>query len=587
MNIQKIISVALGKEPADLVIKNGQIVNVITREVYPGGVAIAGDRIVAVGDVDYTIGENTKVIDAEEKFITPGLIDGHVHVETSLMTYGRFAQAVMPHGTTAVMSDFHEIGIVTGAKGIKAMVDEANKTPLKLYFLVPVRIPFHPGLETTGGKLTPEDVKELLTLPNAVSVSEIVAMNVLFGDPDYLKAIEFGKEAKVTLEGHAPTIKDTQLSAYASVGIRSDHESFTTEEAYQRIRNGMRLMMREGSVAKNLKDTIKVFTEHKVDTRYGIMITDDVDAPDLLRDGHLDHLIRRAIEEGLDPITALQMVTINTAENYRVDHEVGSVSPGRFADILIVSDLEKFNIDTVIANGEIIAENGKLVKQFELPKHDPVLLNTVKLSKKIAPEDLRFKVERNAGKVKLIVMKVPPFIPIVEHDEDIFDIKDGFVYPDPSRDLAQISVIERHGIHGSIGSAFIRGFNLKEGALASSMAHDNHNIVVMGTDLKDMAFAVNRLVELQGGQVAVKDEKVLAELPLPVGGLMSDEPPEEVAKKVEELKKAAQSLGSTIYHPFMFLIFIPLAAIPAYAITDKGFVDVMKQQLISPVLEYQ
>ena len=198
MNVEKVISVALGKEPADVVIKNGQIVNVITREVYPGGVAIAGDRIVAVGDVDYTIGENTKVIDAEEKFITPGLIDGHVHVETSLMTYGRFAQAVMPHGTTAVMSDFHEIGIVTGAKGIKAMVDEANKTPLKLYFLVPVRIPFHPGLETTGGKLTPEDVKELLTLPNAVSVSEIVAMNVLFGDPDYLKAIEFGKEAKVT-----------------------------------------------------------------------------------------------------------------------------------------------------------------------------------------------------------------------------------------------------------------------------------------------------------------------------------------------------------------------------------------------------
>jgi len=587
MDIQKLILVALGKQPADLVIKNGQIVNVITREVYSGGVAVTGNKIAAVGDVEYTIGENTKVIDAQGMYITPGLIDGHVHVETSLMTYARFAQAVMPHGTTAVMCDFHEVGIATGADGIKAMIDEANKTPLKLYFLVPVRIPFHPGLETTGGKLTPEDVKDLLSLPNAVSISEIVAMNVLFGDPDYLSAIEHGKRAKVTLEGHAPTLKDAQLSAYASVGIRSDHESFTTEEAYQRIRNGLRLMMREGSVAKNLKETIKVFTEHKVDPRYGIMITDDVDAPDLIKDGHLDHLIRRAIEEGLDPITALQMVTINTAENYRVDHEVGSVSPGRFADLLIVKDLKKFEVATVIANGEVIAKDGKMIKEIPLPEHNPVLLNTVKLKKKIEPDDLKFRVEKQNGKVKMIVMKVPPFIPIVEHDEDVFEIKDGVVYPDPSRDLAQISVVERYGISGEISSAFIRGFNLKEGAIASSMAHDNHNIVVMGTNLSDMAFAVNRIAELQGGQVAVKDGKVIAELALPVAGLMSDEPPESVAEKVEALRKAAQGLGSTIYHPFMFLIFIPLAAIPAYAITDKGFVDVMKQQLISPILEYQ
>jgi len=585
-NIQDVVLTALGKRSADLVIKNGVIVNTITRETFEGGIAVTGKRIAAIGNVDYTVGDNTKVIDANGAYIVPGLIDGHVHVETSLLSYARFAQAVMPHGTTAVMCDFHEVGIVSGVKGIKATIDEANKTPLKLYFIVPVKIPFHPGLETTGGELGPEDVKELLQIPNAVGLSEIVAMNVLMGDPSYLKAIEYAKNAKVTLEGHAPTLKDAMLSAYAVFGIRSDHESFTTEEAWQRIRNGIRLMMREGSVAKNLHETIKVITEKKVDPRYAIMITDDVDAPDLLKDGHLDHLIRRAIEEGVDPITAIQMVTINTAENYRVDHEVGSLTPGRYADILLVDDLEKFNVKTVIANGEMVAKDGKMVKDFPLPEHDPVLLNTVKLKKKIEPDDLKFRVEKSSGKVKLIVMKVPPTIPIVEHDEDVFEIKDGVVYPDPSRDLAQISVVERHGKTGDVGSAFIRGFNLKEGAFASSMAHDNHNIVVLGTNLEDMAHAVNRVAELQGGQVVVKNGEILAELSLPIAGLMSDEPPEVVADKVEKLKEATHKLGSTIYHPFMFLIFIPLAAIPLYAITDKGFVDVMKQKLISPVIEY-
>jgi len=474
---KKLILVALGKEPADLAIINGNLVNVVTKEIYEGGVAVANGKIAAIGDVKYTIGSRTKVIDAKGAYITPGLIDGHIHVETSLMTYSRFAEAVLPHGTTAVMCDFHEVGVVAGIEGIKAMVEEARKTPLKLYLTVPVRIPFHPGLETVGGEIGPREVEELLKLPEAVGLSEIVAMNVLLGDPNYLKALELGKAFKVTLEGHAPALKDQMLSAYAALGIRSDHESFTTEEALQRIRNGMRLMMREGSVAKNLHETVKVIVEKKVDPRYAIMITDDVDAHDILRDGHLDHLIRRAVEEGVDPITALQMVTINTAENYRVDHEVGVLAPGRYADILLVDDLAKFNVKIVIANGEIIARNGKIIR-------------------KIAP------------------------------------------------------------------------------------------IIVLGVNLKDMAYAVNRIVELQGGQVVVENGEVITELPLPIAGLMSDEPPSSIAEKVEKLKKAAQKLGSTIYHPFMFLVFITLAAIPQYAITDKGLVDVMKQKLISPIIEY-
>ncbi|MEM2075708.1 MAG: adenine deaminase [Zestosphaera sp.] len=586
MSFGRHVLVALGREPADLVVINGNIVNVVTREVYPGGVAVADGRVAAVGDVNYTIGSTTRVVDAEGAYLTPGLIDGHVHVETSLMTYRRFAEAVMPRGTTAVVTDFHEVGLVAGVRGIKAMMDEARKTPLRLYFLVPVKLPFHPGLETVGGELGPDDVEELIKLPEAVGLSEIVATNLLLGDPDYLAAVEVGRRHGKTLEGHAPMLKDQALSAYTAFGVRSDHESFTAEEALQRVRNGLRLMMREGSVAKNLHETVRVLIEKRVDPRYALMITDDVDAPDLLNQGHLDHLIRRAVEEGVDPLTALQMVTINTAESYRIDHEVGLLAPGRHGDVLIVDDLEKFRVRTVIAGGEVVARDGRMVKEVPPVERDPSLHNTVRLARRIEVNDLMYRVERASGRVRMIVMRVPPHIPIIEHDEEVMEIVDGVVYPDPRRDVAQISVVERHGRSGGIGTAFVRGFNMRRGAIASSMAHDNHNIVVLGVNHEDMALAVNRIAELQGGQVVIDGGEVVAELPLPIAGLMSDEPPTKVAEKVEELRRAAQDLGISIYHPFMFLIFIPLAAIPLYAVTDKGFIDVLKQKIVSPVLQY-
>ncbi|MEM0297050.1 MAG: amidohydrolase family protein [Zestosphaera sp.] len=463
MSFGRHVLVALGREPADLVVINGNIVNVVTREVYPGGVAVADGRVAAVGDVNYTIGSTTRVVDAEGAYLTPGLIDGHVHVETSLMTYRRFAEAVMPRGTTAVVTDFHEVGLVAGVRGIKAMIDEARKTPLRLYFLVPVKLPFHPGLETVGGELGPDDVEELIKLPEAVGLSEIVATNLLLGDPDYLAAVEVGRRHGKTLEGHAPMLKDQALSAYTAFGVRSDHESFTAEEALQRVRNGLRLMMREGSVAKNLHETVRVLIEKRVDPRYALMITDDVDAPDLLNQGHLDHLIRRAVEEGVDPLTALQMVTINTAESYRIDHEVGLLAPGRHGDVLIVDDLEKFRVRTVIAGGEVVARDGRMVKEVPPVERDPSLHNTVRLARRIEVNDLMYRVERASGRVRMIVMRVPPHIPIIEHDEEVMEIVDGVVYPDPRRDVAQISVVERHGRSGGIGTAFVRGFNMRRG----------------------------------------------------------------------------------------------------------------------------
>ncbi|MEM3948787.1 MAG: adenine deaminase C-terminal domain-containing protein, partial [Zestosphaera sp.] len=291
-------------------------------------------------------------------------------------------------------------------------------------------------------------------------------------------------------------------------------------------------------------------------------------------------------EAGVDPLTALQMVTINTAESYRIDHEVGLLAPGRHGDVLIVDDLEKFRVRTVIAGGEVVARDGRMVKEVPPVERDPSLHNTVRLARRIEVNDLMYRVERTSGRVRMIVMRVPPHIPIIEHDEEVMEIVDGVVYPDPRRDVAQISVVERHGRSGGIGTAFVRGFNMRRGAIASSMAHDNHNIVVLGVNHEDMALAVNRIAELQGGQVVIDGGEVVAELPLPIAGLMSDEPPTKVAEKVEELRRAAQDLGISIYHPFMFLIFIPLAAIPLYAVTDKGFIDVLKQKIVSPVLQY-
>lgn len=581
----ELIEVSKGNEKADLVVKNGKIVNVYTREIYDGGVAVSGDKIAAVGDVDYCIGENTKIIDAEGKYITPGFIDGHIHPESSNLSIRSFAETVLSHGTTAIMADMHEVGVVGGLEAIEAVLEEAKETDLKIYFVVPSHVPFAPGLETSGGKFNSEIIKEALKRPDAVGLSEIVAPYLLQGHEDLLIGMDEALKLDKSLQGHLPGTMGKDLNACMAAGVASDHESLTKEDALARARSGCHLMIREGSAARNLPECIKVLTEDKIDSTMCSIVTDDLHTVDLYERGHLDESVRTALSLGLDFATAIQLVTINPARAFHLDREIGGLAPGRRADINITKGPENFEVETVIAGGNIILENKELKVKYEAAKHESCLLNTIKLEKEITPEDLMIKVDEDAKKAKVLYMKTLDWIPITQGLEAELEVKNGIVMADMGKDILYIAQVERHGINGNIGKAFMSGFKLKSGAIASSVGHDNHNIIVLGTNFDDMARAVNRIKELQGGQVLVDNGEVIAEVAYPILGLLSDLSARELSEQKNNLNSKIHERGSTIGIPFMFLSFICLAALPDYAITDHGFIDVHQQKVIDPVLE--
>ncbi|MEM3570798.1 MAG: adenine deaminase [Candidatus Bathyarchaeia archaeon] len=580
-----LINVGLGKKKASLAIKNGRLVNVLTDEIHAADIAVYGKRIAAIGKIDQCIGEATKIIDAKGKYITPGLIDGHVHPESSLLSITKFAMVVIPRGTTSIMTSMDEIGTVAGLAGIREMLNEAKRTPLKVFHCVPSRIPYIPWADTTGGEVGIKEVREALKCEESIGIWETTIQLVLGLDKNVLKAIDEALKRKTTVHGHCPFATGSMLAAYLSVGIRSDHEAFNVDEALEKVRNGLKVMIREGSVAKQISDLIKIVTKHGVNSRNVMLITDDVDAEDLVKLGHMDHLVRRAIEEGVDPVKAIEMCSYNTAEAYRVDHLVGCIAPGRYADILLVDDLKSFRPQLVIANGEVVASDGKMLKAIEPPKRSRRLLKTFHLKKPIKANDLVVKTDPKAKKVKAISMQVPPDIPIRFKREVMLEVENGIVKPDVENDVLHISVVERHKRTGNKSTAFISGFNLKSGAIASSQAHDSHNIVCIGTNGEDMAYAINHIASINGGQVVVKDKKVVYELPLPICGLVTDLDAEKLSEEEEKLNKAVHDLGCKIARPFMFLVFISLAAIPEYAITDKGFVDVINNKFINPIIE--
>lgn len=582
---QKLMDVALGKEKADLVVTNGTLVNVNTGEIYPGGVAVCGDKIVAIGEVGYTIGEETQVIDAGGNYIVPGFIDAHIHPESANLSIARFAEIVVAHGTTSILTDLHEVGVVGGMEAIASVLEEAKKTPLKVYFVVPSHVPFSPGLETSGRHIDSSVVAEALQRDDAIGLSEIVAPYVLMGFPDLAKSIEVTEKAGKILAGHAPRISGPALSAYLTSGVSNDHEAIETEEALERVRNGVYLLIRESPVAQNLAACIKVVTEHGVSPHLCSIITDDTDPIELTEKGHMDHKVRRALEEGVDFVTAVQMVTVNPARAFHLETRIGSLAPGRYADINVVSGPDDFRVLKTIAGGRLVAEDLCLTEPLALPEHDPVLLNTFHLKGPVKGEELVISVKSEAQEARVHVMRTLPWIPITTGEEATLPVRDGYIACDPQKDILHIAVVERHHKTGNVGKAFIAGFGLKEGALASSVAHDNHNIVVMGANPADMATAVNRVAELQGGQVLVKDGQVLAEIPLPILGLLSDDDAYAMAEQKRDLIAKATELGCIIRDPFMFLSFITLAAVPAFAITDKGYIDVERQASMDPVLE--
>jgi adenine deaminase len=585
---QAILKAAMGEISADLVITNGQIVNVYTGEIYSGGVAVKEGRIIAQGEVAYTIGDETEVIDAEGHYIVPGFVEGHIHPESANLSLPKFAEVALAHGTTTVFTDLHEIGVVRGVAGMDAALAEGKATPLKFKFVFPSHIPFSPGLETSGASINAEVIEAALQRDDVVGISEVVSQYVAFGLPDLLQAMAATQKAGKVLSGHAPETTGPLWNAFAAAGVANDHEALSLDDVLIRVRNGVYAHLRHNLLVPTLPELIKGITEEELDTRLMCLVTDDTSAVTLTEEGHLDYLVRMALSLGVDFPTAIQMVTLNAAASFGLADDIGSLAPGRAADINIVvgDDAETFEVVMTVVDGQLVARDGKPVHEIAAPEHDPVLMETFHLAAPVTAQDLVIAAPEDAAGAHVHAMRTLPWIPITEGEEADLMVRDGYIHADLDRDLLHIAVVERHHATGNVGKAFIGGFGLKKGAIASSIAHDNHNIVVMGVDPEDMAVAVNAVADMQGGVVVVADGEIVDAIALPVVGLLSDMDAWTFAEERKRVLDVAQGLGCAVPEPFMFLSFITLAAIPAFAITDKGYVDCMKQALIDPVLSW-
>lgn len=579
---KELVDAALGRVKADLVVRNGVLVNVYTGELLDGyNIAVKSDRIVHIGKkIDHVIGDDTLVIDADGKFLVPGFLDGHVHIESSMLLPVEFAKAVLPHGTTAVFADPHEIANVLGLEGIKIMIDNSRGLPLKVYITIPSCVPASfPEFETSGAEIGPKEVEEVLGWERVVALGEMMNYpGVLMGDDKVHGEIQVTLKHGRVVEGHyADPELEEKLSAYAAAGITSCHESTRKIDGLERVRRGMWAMIREGSAWHDLKEVIRGVTETRVDRRRFILVTDDRHPEDLIHEGHIDHVVRRAIEEGVDPVSAIQMVTLNTAEHFKMDLDLGGLAPGRYGDILIIKDLSRVEIDTVIANGEVVAREGKLLVDIPSRPVPEWAKKTVNVVKNVFnASDFRIKAPVESGSVKAHVIKVFEAKVFTKHLVVDVDVVDGEVKPDVSRDLAKAAVIERHHKTGNMGLGLVTGFGFKAGAIASTVAHDSHNLLVAGVDEEDMAFAVNKLIEVGGGMIVVRNKEVLGLVELPVAGLMSDEDVYTVSEKVERLKKGWSMISREMVSPFMTMSLISLSVLPELRLTDKGLIDTLE-----------
>ncbi len=563
--LKNLIAVARGDEPADLVLANAQVVNTFNGEIETGNVAICGDRVAGVGDYQ----QAKEVLDLSGKYLAPGLINGHTHLESSMLDVGQYARAVVPHGTSALVTDLHEIANVGGLEGMRYVLDCARRLPLDMFLMAPSCVPAT-HLETSGASIGPEDIRRILRWRDCIGLGEVMNFpGVLAGDAGVLSKIESARGRVV--DGHAPGVSGKDLSAYIAAGIRSDHESVILTEAEEKLRRGMFIMIREGSSEKNLGALLPLVTDKTY--KRCLLVVDDRSCVDLLRDGDIDAVVRQAIRRGLDPVRAIQMATINTAEYFRRD-SLGAVAPGYFANLMVLDDLADFEINMVFYHGRLVAREGKPLFPSYQPG-DGRLTNTVNI-KPFTVEALRL---RAFGESHLVIEAVPGQI-ITRKRREKVRVVDGFVVPDTSRDILKLAVVERHQASGNIGLGLVTGFGLKRGALASSIAHDAHNIVVVGTSDEDIFTAIKEVERLQGGLVVTAEGRVLASLGLPIAGLLSDEPLETVVDSLERLEQVARDLDTTLPSPLATLSFLALPVIPELRLTDLGLVDVNEFKLV-------
>ena len=574
--------VATGKSKADLVVKNGTLVNVYTGELLPNtDVAMAQGRIAYVGKADHTIGEGTVVVDAKGRYIAPGLLDGHMHVESTMLSVTEFAKAALAKGTTGVFMDPHEIANVFGNDGVRWMHEEGQGLPLKVYTTYPSCVPATDHLEDAGATLNVSDIAESMKWEGVEGLGEVMNFpGVVYGDPKMCGEIEATIRAGKAVTGHFPSDDEHMLQAYIASGVSSCHETVTREQGLTKIRLGMYLMIREGSAWHDVKEVIKVVTEDHAETGNILLVTDDVYPQTLIEKGHLNHVVRRAIEEGVKPVTAIQMATINTARYFKLEDDLGGIAPGKCADLLLIDDLQQMEPSSVIADGQVVYDGGELRIPFLTYAYPEEARKSVHLVRPLIPSDFQLHSQGKGTETNVHVIEViensAPTVKGTAH----LQVADGIIQPDPARDIIMLACIDRHRRSGDISLAFVHGFGLQRGAVASTVSHDSHNLIVMGTNAEDMAYAANELAKLGGGMIVVEDGKVLASVPMVLAGLMSEQPLHTVAKQVKELEAAWKQLGCMLNAPFMTFSLVALPVIPELRITNRGLADVNEFKLI-------
>lgn len=583
---QTLTAVAQGAKPAETVITNAQLINVCTGEILPNiDVAIACGRVALVGDAKHCIGKETKVIDADGAYIAPGFLDGHIHVESSMMGVGEYAKAVVPHGTTGIYMDPHEICNVLGLEGVQCMVDDAKRTPLKTMVTTPSCVPAVPGFEDTGASIGAAEIAKTMEWDSVVGLGEVMNFpGVLSSDQQMHDEIGETLKANKIVTGHYSMPETGKgLNAYIASGVRCCHESTRMEDALEKMRLGMYAMFREGSAWHDLHEVAKSVTQHKIDTRFAVLISDDTHPYTLKNSGHLDHIVRRAVEEGMDVVTAIQMVTINCAQCFQMDHDLGSITPGKCADIVFIKDLKKIDVTKVLIDGELVADNGKLTHELS-PYHYPEwAMQSMHIRDAITPDSFKISADGNEVNVRVIEV-IPARVGSYERHVKL-PVQNGQVQSDAQQDVLKTAVFERHHETGKVGFGFVKGFGIQCGAMASTVAHDAHNLLVIGTNDEDMALAANTLIQCGGGMTAVQNGKVLGTVPLPIAGLMNDKPVEEMSAIVEELGTAWEQIGCNMVSPFMTMALISLACLPELRLTNRGLVDCTTFQFVPLFLE--
>jgi adenine deaminase len=573
MNIlPDLIRVAKGEVRADLLLRGGKIVNVHSGEIYEANVAIYQDYVVGIGDY-----EAAEEVDLHGLYLAPGFIDGHIHIESSMVEVPQFARAVVPLGTTSVVADPHEIANVLGYDGIRYMLESSKYNPLNVFFMLPSCVPAS-NLETSGSILRAFDIYPFLREKWVLGLGEVMDYaGVLAGNRDTLDKMKISMDKR--LEGHAPGLTGKDLCAYISTGISSDHECTTVEEAREKLRLGMHILIREGTATKNLKDLLPLVTEQNKHRFF--FCTDDRHPSDLIVEGHMNYIIRTAIREGLEPVTAIQLATINTAQYFGLKR-FGAIAPGYFADMVAFDNFEDFNIRKVYWKGQLVAVDQKPI--YELPQRPKVEVRSSVNIRWLEGNEFEIPVPSPHARRARIIGLVKDQIITKEYIEEVKIVK-GKVVSDPKRDILKLAVVERHKASGNIGKGLVKGFGLKRGAIASSVAHDSHNIIVVGVDDEDIFQAVIKINKMGGGLAIAEKGKIVGSLELPIGGLMSDKPLFYVATALEEITARAHSLGVVHEDPFMILSFLALVVVPDLKLTDQGLVSVKKLDFVDLFVE--